>query len=73
MGSDIDLETGQAAQVTPRAGEFFHALITLNSLRSVSGSRGRSGKSRDARNGYPWASHEQGGKLTAVGSYWPKY
>ena len=32
MGSDIDLETGQVAQVTPRAGEFFHALITLHPL-----------------------------------------
>ena len=77
MNTDIDLEAGQVAQATaPRAGAFSHSLlIAIHSVRSVNVSQRRDGKSRDARNGYFWASHEQCGKLAAVGSYchWPRY
>jgi hypothetical protein len=74
MSSEIDLETGQVARAIPRAGGFFYSfLMTLHPVGSVNGSRGRGGRSRDARNGYPWASHESYRKFTAVGDYWPRY
>jgi hypothetical protein len=74
MNSVIDLEAQQeVAQAAPLAGALFPL---SHHRRSDNGSQGRGGRSRDARNGYPWASHRrhrQCRKFTAVRIYWPRY
>jgi hypothetical protein len=70
MSSVIDLEAQQVAQAAPGAGAFFPL---SHHRRCGNNSQGRGARSRDARNGYPWASRQQCRKFTAVGVYRPRY
>jgi hypothetical protein len=73
MGSDIDLEAGKAAQAAPRVGVFFHSFPSPSIPLEVLTVREEEVGAVETHGMDILGPHEQGGKLIAVGSNWPRY